>query len=154
MPPSPRKRTPREARALDTFVKLMRAANTVQSRLSSSFKAAGLTERQFGVLEALLHLGPLQQNEIGKKVLVSRANITLIVDQLSDRGLVRRERQRDDRRCVRVHLSAEGRRRIEGLFPAHAVAVAEIFSPLSADEQRQLGLLCRKLGLGSAESAG
>ena len=144
--------TVRESRALDTFVKLMRAANTVQARLESRFRAAGLTGRQFGVLEALLHVGPLQQHEIGKKVLVSRANITLIVDQLSTRGLVRRERQRDDRRCVRVHLTAEGRRRIEALFPAHAAAITDTLSPLNAAEQQQLGRLCRKLGLGILET--
>jgi MarR family 2-MHQ and catechol resistance regulon transcriptional repressor len=137
----------REIRALDTYVKLMRASNAVQARLEPRFRAIGLTERQFGVLEALLHLGPLQQHEIGKKVLVSRANITLIVDQLSDRGLVRRERQRDDRRCVRVHLTAEGRRQIGALFPSHAAVIADVLSPLSASEQRRLGRLCRKLGL-------
>jgi MarR family 2-MHQ and catechol resistance regulon transcriptional repressor len=112
----------------------------------------GLTEKQFGVLEALLHLGPLQQHQIGKKVLVSRANITLIVDQLSDRGLVRRERESDDRRCVRVHLTAEGRRQIARLFPTHAASVADVLSSLTAAEQQQLGRLCRKLGRGLAES--
>ena len=144
--------TAREVRALDTFVKLVRAANEVRAHLDPQFRAMELTEKQFGVLEALLHLGPLQQHEIGKRVLVSRANITLIVDQLSTRGLVRRERQRDDRRCVRVHLTAEGRRRIEALFPAHAAAITDTLSPLTAVEQQQLGRLCRKLGLGILET--
>jgi len=143
--------TAREVRALDTFVKLVRAANEVRAHLDPQFRAMGLTEKQFGVLEALLHLGPLQQHQIGKKVLVSRANITLIVDQLSDRGLVRRERESDDRRCVRVHLTAVGRRQIARLFPTHAASVADVLSSLTAAEQQQLGRLCRKLGLGLAE---
>ena len=49
----------KEIRALDAYIKLMRAAESVTDRTSRHLAAAGLTISQFGVLEALLHLGPL-----------------------------------------------------------------------------------------------
>ncbi len=139
-----------EVRALDAYIKLKRAVNAVDARTAPALRAEKLTENQFAVLELLWHLGPRAQHEIGRRILTSRANVTLIVDQLSARGLVRRERDRGDRRCVRVHLTAAGRSLIARVFPGHAVRITEAFSSLTAAEQRELARLCRKLGRGAA----
>jgi MarR family transcriptional regulator, 2-MHQ and catechol-resistance regulon repressor len=137
---------PREIRALDTFIKLMRATDSVTADLSRSLAEAGLTMGQFGVLEALLHLGPMSQSDIGAKLLRSGSNVTTVVDNLEKRNLVRRERRQDDRRVVTVSLTADGRRLIQKLFPGHARRIADLFGALSQDDQRTLGNLCRTLG--------
>ena len=49
--------TPAETAALDAYIKLMRAAESVTTRVGGVMAAAGLTIGQFGVLEALLHHG-------------------------------------------------------------------------------------------------
>jgi MarR family transcriptional regulator, 2-MHQ and catechol-resistance regulon repressor len=135
-----------EVRALDAFIKLMRVANTLRARMESELRRVGLTESQLGVLEMLLHLGPLRQCEIGEKLLISRANVTLVVDRLAESGWVRRERHPEDRRSNIVQLTAEGRKRIERLFPDHVRRIVDVLSPLSAAEQEQLGSLCRAVG--------
>jgi MarR family 2-MHQ and catechol resistance regulon transcriptional repressor len=135
-----------EVRALDAFVKLTRAAESAGARLAGLYAEAGLTESQFGVLEALYHLGPLHQGELGRKILRSSGNITLVVDNLEKRGLVRRRRGTEDRRYVAVHLTDAGRALIAGLFPRHAANVARELSVLTAAEQEELGRLCRILG--------
>jgi MarR family transcriptional regulator, 2-MHQ and catechol-resistance regulon repressor len=137
--------TAQERLALRTFVKLVRAANGLNARLNRPLSQSGLTESQFGVLEALLHLGPLHQRELAGKILHTHGNVTLVVDQLERRGLVRRERGSADRRFVRVHLTDEGAALVRGLFPAHAARLAAEMSLLSEDEQRELGRLCRRL---------
>ncbi|HEY3281234.1 MAG TPA: MarR family transcriptional regulator [Armatimonadota bacterium] len=141
--------TQEEVRALGCYTKLMRAADSVTARLGPRVAAEGLTFSQFGALEALLHLGPLCQKELGAKLLKTGGNITLVVDNLEKRGLVRRERQADDRRYIIVSLTDEGRRLIRELFPSHAAAIAEQMGVLSPEEQEQLACLCRRLGLGS-----
>lgn len=137
-----------EVRALDTYVKLVRAAESVTARVSPGVEAAGLTMSQFGALEALLHLGPLYQRQLGEKLLKSGGNITMVVDNLEKRGLVRRERGREDRRFISVHLTGEGERLIRGFFPTHAAAITREMSVLTPAEQAELGRLCRKLGRG------
>ena len=139
--------TAEEVRALEAYIKLMRSAASVQRRLDGHLRAMGLTESQLGVVEMLHHLGPLHQHEIGRKLLLSPANVTLLVDQLGERGLVRRECDPADRRKNRVHLTAEGRRRITRLFPRHVRCIVEAFAPLAPEEQAQLARLCRKIGL-------
>ena len=142
--------TPAEVRALDACIKLLRAASTLRARLDEATGPTGLTSSQLGVLEALWHLGPLEHHEIGRKLLVSRANVTLLVDRLVEIGFVRRERGQDDRRCVRVHLTPSGRRRISRVLPTHVARIVQALSALSADEQVELSRLCRKLGLALA----
>ncbi len=137
-----------EVRALDAYIKLSRAAGTVSTGAFERTRLADakLTEGQFGVLEALQHLGPLHQCDLARKHLLSGGNMTMIVDNLEKRGLVRRERSAEDRRFVRVHLSPAGRRLIKSVFPRHAATLTEMMGALSATEQEQLGKLCRKLG--------
>src|SRR5690349_22342580 len=97
-----------EVRALDAYIKLTRAAESVGARLAGIASAAGLTEGQFGALEALYHLGPLAQCDLAAKLLRSPGNVTLVIDNLEKRGLARRERSTEDRRRVAVHLTDEG----------------------------------------------
>jgi MarR family 2-MHQ and catechol resistance regulon transcriptional repressor len=141
------KGTGAEVRALDAYIRLERAAESVGARLAGLPAEAGLTDGQFGVLEALFHLGPLHQRELGAKLLRSGGNITVVVDNLEKRGLVRRERRVDDRRFVTVHLTAAGRGLIRRIFPRHVAAIVRELSVLTPDEQEELGRLCRKVGL-------
>jgi MarR family 2-MHQ and catechol resistance regulon transcriptional repressor len=136
-----------EVRALSAFVKLVRAAESVSARIHRHLADTGLSVSQFGVLEAIYHLGPLSQSEIAKKVLKSTGNITLVIDNLEKRDLVKRERQENDRRYYAVRLTAKGRKLISGIFPRHAAKIMEEMGALSSAEQEALGSLCRKLGL-------
>lgn len=142
-------------RALCAYVNLMRAAESLSARLSKSSPAAGegLTETQFGVLEALYHLGPMCQRDVGRKVLKSCGNVTFVLDNLARAGLVRRRPSAEDRRFVSVHLTEKGRRLVDRLFPGHAAAIVKEMAPLSAAEQEDLRRICRKLGKGGGTCA-
>jgi MarR family transcriptional regulator, 2-MHQ and catechol-resistance regulon repressor len=140
-----------ERAALDAYIKLMRAAESVTARLEPLMRAADLTVGQFGALEALLHLGPLCQRDLGHKLLRSGGNTTVVVGNLARRGLVRRTRRADDRRFVTVTLTDKGRRLIGGMFPSHAQHVVREMRALSPADQAELGRLCRRLGRGLRE---
>lgn len=133
--------------ALNSYTKLMRAAESVTSRTSRPMAAADLTISQFGVLEALLHKGPLCQRDIAAKILKSSGNITMVIDNLEKRGLVKRERDSEDRRYLTVHLTEAGRALIVRVFADVEAAIIADMGLLSADELAQLGMLCKKLGL-------
>lgn len=59
---------------------------------------------------------------------------------------MRRDRPFDDRRCIQIHLTAQGQVLIQEVFPHHVAAVVQEMSILSAAEQEELGRLCRRLG--------
>jgi len=134
--------------ALNAYVKLMRATNRATGNIHRHLQLDNLTPSQFGVLEALYHLGPLCQGELVEKILKSNANLTTVVDSLEKKELVKRDRSADDRRRVTVVLTPAGESLIAKVFPRHAEIVAKEFSVLSSEDQELLGTLLRKLGAG------
>ena len=134
-------------RALNTYTKLMRAAESVTGRIGRCMLAADLTISQFGVLEALLHKGPLCQRDIAAKILKSTGNITMVIDNLEKRGLVRRERDSQDRRYLTVFLTEAGTALITKTFAGVESSIVAEMSVLSENEQELLGTLSKKLGL-------
>lgn len=135
-----------ERLALNVYIKLSRAAETISGLVNGHLQAHRLTISQFGVLEALHHRGPMQTSELGTKILKSSGNMTLVIDNLEKRGLVRRERGQKDRRCIEVHLTAEGENLIKTIFPDHVAGITQTMRVLSKTEQEQMAALCKKLG--------
>src|SRR5437868_12366648 len=137
----------RTAHALDAFVKLMRAANSVSTATNAGLAEADLTVSQFAVLEVLYHAGPLCLTAIAHKILTTGGNLTLVVKNLEKRGLVQRKQSVDDRRYFSLHLTPKGKRLITEIFPRQAARITEVFDVLTADEQTELARLTKKLGL-------
>jgi MarR family 2-MHQ and catechol resistance regulon transcriptional repressor len=136
--------------ALNTFIKLTRSVDSFLARLYEHDTLDDLTVSQFGVLEALYHLGPMCQNELGHKILKSSGNMTLVIDNLEKKNLVKRTRSTEDRRMVMVSLTRAGEELIDRILPVHVAAITQEMNVLDPDEQEKLGELCRKLGKVSA----
>ena len=139
---------PAVERAVRAYVKLMRASRAVTARVEPRLSDTCLTATQLGVLEAVLHKGPMTQRELGRRVLTSAGNMTDVIDKLEGRGLLRRVRSAEDRRSVRIELTDAGRVLIEDLFPDHARDIAQAMGALTPVEITTLDGLLRKLGLG------
>ena len=137
-----------EVRALDVFIKLVRAADSLTERTHRHLADVDLTVTQFGVLEVLLHLGAMCQKELGEKLLKSGGNITVVVRNLEKRGLVRRIRHAENRRFVTVDLTASGRALIKKVFPRHVEGLVREMRVFSSAEVETLGRLLKRLGTG------
>ena len=149
--PAPRDWSEEEDQALRLWIALARCYVTFSRAVACKVAEYDLTAPQFGVLEALFHLGPLSLGELAEKLLVTGGNVTYVMDRLEEQGLVARERSGDDRRVVRAHLTTKGRATIEGVFPSHIGFVRSLVEELHPDEQHQLRDLLKRLGKGIAE---
>ncbi len=139
-----------EERALNAYIRFTRAFDTVDRRIGETFRTRDLTSGQFGVLETIYHLGPMYQGQLGEKLLQSKGNISTIIGNLVDRGLVERRRDQEDRRYIKIHLTSEGGKLIEDLFPEHVERIRLTFEALETEEIEEFGRLCKKLGLANA----
>jgi MarR family 2-MHQ and catechol resistance regulon transcriptional repressor len=140
-----------QVQALNTFIKLVRASNSVSSDCSRVITDNGLTESQFGVIEALYHLGPMPQKLLAEKILKSGGNLTMVIDNLVKNNLVQRTRRDDDRRFYWIELTDRGEELIRRIFPDHVDLITSRMSVLNHDEQIMLADLCRKVGAGTAK---
>ncbi len=132
--------------SLDTFIKLMRATESVSSDIHRHLSAAGLSISQFGILEALYHRGNMSQKELAAKILKSAGNITMVINNLEKRGLALRERCTEDKRACIISLTPRGKALIAEIFPAHAAEIRKRMAVLTTKEQKNLGDLLKKLG--------
>jgi MarR family transcriptional regulator, 2-MHQ and catechol-resistance regulon repressor len=133
--------------ALDSYIKLTRATETINSKIYRVLKKSGFTESQFKILDALYHLGALTQKSLGEKLLSSGGNITMVIDNLEKRALVKRKRGIDDRRLFYVQITDKGKTEIEHVMPAVAELISREMNILSKQEQIELQSLCKKIGL-------
>ena len=136
----------KEIKILNAYIKFQRASNSLNARLSRHRAADKLTISQFGVLETLHHLGPMNQKDISTKLLSSGSNLVTVIDNLEKNGLVERVRDSHDRRNIIVSLTAAGSKMIKEVFPKHLKAIVDEFSNFTNDELEELGRLSKKLG--------
>jgi MarR family 2-MHQ and catechol resistance regulon transcriptional repressor len=139
--------TEAETLAFDTFIKLMRCSDALNARLNPVLEADELTVSQFGVLEALYHLGPLTLSELARKILRSGGNLTLVARNLERDKLVKRLPNKDDKRVTRLELTPKGKSVAEKALRRHAENLVRQMSVLTSDEQAELGRLCKRLGI-------
>jgi MarR family 2-MHQ and catechol resistance regulon transcriptional repressor len=78
----------------------------------------------------------------------------MVVDNLEKHGWVRRETHPEDRRVTIVRLTPAGEALIREIFPRQVEAIVQEFSMLTAEEQKELGRLCKKLGMAEKISIG
>jgi MarR family transcriptional regulator, 2-MHQ and catechol-resistance regulon repressor len=128
---------------------LMKAYHALAARAEESLNLSetGLGDSDFRVLEALLSKGPLPVNTIGPKVWLTPGSISVAVDRLAKKKLVKR-RTTDDRRVRLVELTAKGRELVAKAFERHAAAMEKATS-LSKGERLNLLELLKKLGKGA-----
>jgi MarR family 2-MHQ and catechol resistance regulon transcriptional repressor len=136
-----------ERAALGAFVRLLRAAETVSGKVHKRLQENNLTVSQFGVLEALYHVGPMCQRDLAQKILRTTGNLTLVIRNLEKRRLILRERDREDRRYFLVRLTKDGEQLVKEYFPGHAAEVTRVMEVLSPQEKRELVRICKKIGM-------
>jgi MarR family 2-MHQ and catechol resistance regulon transcriptional repressor len=131
---------------------LGKAFRALATHAAESLKASRtyLGDSEFRVLEVLLHKGPLPVNTIGPKVWLTPGSISVAVDRLEKKELVKRQTT-DDRRVRLVELTPKGRALIARTFRIHAAAMEEAAVALTKEERLMLLRLLKKLGKGQAD---
>jgi DNA-binding MarR family transcriptional regulator len=107
--------------------------------------AGELTPTQFAALVKLRDDGTLSQNHLGRLTAMDRATILGVIRRLSERGLIARAFDPDDKRRAVLSLTPKGAALIARAVP-NGIAVSEaILSPLKPAERRRFLALLRRL---------
>jgi MarR family 2-MHQ and catechol resistance regulon transcriptional repressor len=125
---------------------MMKAMRALTRYAAAGIEETGLGLSDFGVLEVLLHKGPLPVNTIGPTVDLTPGSISIAVDRLVAKGLVTRVESAEDRRVRIVALTPRGRDLIVSAFRKHSGLMKRVFSELSPEELRGLEVTLKKVG--------
>jgi MarR family 2-MHQ and catechol resistance regulon transcriptional repressor len=125
---------------------MMKAMRALTRYAAADIEETGLGLSDFGVLELLLHKGPLPVNTIGPIVDLTPGSISIAVNRLVEKGLVSRVESTEDRRVRIVALTTRGKDLIAAAFRKHAGQMRRVFSELSPEELRDLEVALKKIG--------
>jgi len=132
---------------------MMKAMRALTRYAAAGIDETGLGLSDFGVLELLLHKGPLPVNALGPLVDLTPGSISIAVDRLVAKGLVSRVESAEDRRVRIVSLTSQGKDLIVAAFRKHSGQMKRVFSELSAEELRSLEASLKKVGKRAAALA-
>lgn len=94
----------------EVFLSLLRTTSLLENVAERFFREYGLSIATFNVLRILRAAGKDGKtcSQIGEDMVARVPDVTRLVDRLEEAGLVKRSRERDDRRVVRVTLMPQG----------------------------------------------
>ncbi len=141
----------KEVNVLNSYIKLVRAYESINSRLYMKLAKEGLTLSQFYMLDVLYHLGPMNQKELGKKIFRSEGNITMVVNNLEKRKLIKKKQSGDDKRVYIIRVKNEGRELYEKIFPKFLKTITSEFEGIKEKEHKEFQKICKRIGLKSYE---
>ena len=123
----------------EAVLNIVRTANLLSTKAAQLFRQFDLTEAQFNVLFALKFAdSEITQAELGKRLVVTRASITSVLDKLEHKGLVRRIDVPGNRRIHHVRLTSKGLELIEHVEPIYRAEVHGVLEGFDDDECRVL----------------
>jgi MarR family transcriptional regulator, lower aerobic nicotinate degradation pathway regulator len=124
---------------------LLRVAMQRHTSIFTSRMLGSLTQTQFASLAKLYEVGPCSQNHLGRLIYLDAATIKGVVDRLNARGFVTALSDPNDKRRRAVTLTARGREVTEAAMAAAADITADTLGALTAEEQRVVAKLLKKL---------
>lgn len=135
-----------EPSAVEANLLLLRVASDILNSYEAHLADRGLTQGKFCVLMHLnVEPGAVQPSEIARRIGVTRATVTGLLDGMEKAGLVKRERATDDRRGVAVRLTPKAKALLDSMLPGHYRRVATLMGRLSEKERRALNDLLGKI---------
>lgn len=135
----------------ETFAIFLRVSNNIGKIHYTLFKRFGLTEAQFFTLMSIYCSQDKQLtfSEISKILMVSRANVTGVIQRLEERKLIRRLDDESDRRLVYARLTKEGNRLLESIHPDYVAWISSLFADFNSQEMKVFYQYLKRLNLKS-----
>jgi len=112
------------------------------------FSTGDLSVPNIVILELLQERGSCRMSEIAASLSIGMSAATAIIDQMIGRGLVERERSREDRRVVNVSLQRKGRNSAVSIREGRRKVIRNLFSGLTQHEKELYLTLIKKIEAG------
>ena len=137
---------------LSLVIALHRANNKLDRKTSRLVGEYNLSLGQFGVLEALYHKGNLTVGQVQEKILSTIGTIPMIVSNFVDKGLIRRCKDKKDKRKCILKLTPKGKKLIAEVFPKNEELILQEMQVLSDEEKTVLLELLKKLSMDNLQA--
>jgi DNA-binding MarR family transcriptional regulator len=122
-----------------------RVRSVMLSKLDAELQPFGITGMQFAILKHVGDGPARTAADLCRLMHYDTGSMTRMVDRLEEKGLVRRERSKDDRRVVSLRITGAGRTVLPRLRDSAARAIQRMLSGFSAAEVNDLQCLLGRM---------
>ncbi len=130
---------------LDCWLQMIRTYDHMETELTAHLQRHGLTLPQFEVLSTLAVSSCTNQQELAKRLQVTKGNLVGLIDRLTERGWVERIPDPEDRRVNKVGITGPGKELLEKVYPDQLSAVEVLMTKLDDQEVGSLKAILKKL---------
>lgn len=122
----------------EALLSIAKTASMVQKLAERFFSKYGVTDTQFNILMTLKQHGSegISQQELSHRLIVTKSNVTGLVDRLEKIGYVERKAKEGDRRYNRIVLTPKGKRLVEKVEEPYFKEVDRLMNNLSETEKQ------------------
>jgi DNA-binding MarR family transcriptional regulator len=117
-----------------SWIAVARACQLMQQSLGRSLAALDIKTPHLDILINLYRFEGLSQQELARKLLVGRSNMSMLLPQMERRGLIERRSHDKDKRVLRLYLTEEGRSVTEHAMVIQTELIERVLSPEPIDQ--------------------
>lgn len=134
--------------SLKAFIVIMKAAKTLEGKVTDDVANRDMNMAEFTTLETLYNKGPQTVRQISNGVLIKFGSITYVIDKLVKKEYVERINSTEDRRVVYIHITGKGKKVMDAVFPQHKKAIERMFQDVSDFDKEMIIEVLKKIGKG------
>lgn len=117
-----------------SWIAVARACQLMQQSLGRSLAHLDIKTPHLDILINLYRFEGISQQELARKLLVGRSNMSMLLPQMEKRGLIERRGDDKDKRVLRLHLTEEGRSVTERAMVIQTDLIERVLSPEPIDQ--------------------
>ena len=127
------------------WLAVLKSEKAVVRALSRSLAEFDLKIPQLDILMNLYRHPGISQHDLARRLLVGRSNITMLVPQLEDAGLVKRESDPNDKRVMRLSLTATGETKLMQALEVYTALIDRVMAQSTPEECDAMGALMQRI---------
>lgn len=116
-----------------TWIAVARACQLMQLTLARNIAHLEIKPPHLDILINLYRREGISQQELARKLLVGRSNMSMLLPQLEKRGLIERRADTRDKRVLRLHLTQEGKAVTEAAMKIQTELIDSVMATASED---------------------
>lgn len=122
------------------YLNVLEVKHVLEREIRELFEEHDITPRQYNVLRILYVRGPggLSCQSIDEQLVTSVSDISRLIDRMSEKNLVQRQRSENDRRVVLIHLTEKGKQSCRAVDDRLVQRVEQLFDHMEREELEQL----------------
>lgn len=117
-----------------SWVSVARACQVMNQALGREIASLDIKPPHLDILVNLYRFEGLTQQDLARKLLVGRSNMSMLLPQMEKRGLISRQGDESDRRVLRLYLTQDGRALTEKAMEIQIKVIDRMMETSTLDE--------------------